>query len=48
MSNKIKHDYVHSNDPKPETMLEATLAGLACLGCIFLTSTYIYIFLGGL
>lgn len=47
MSNKIKHDYVHSNDPKPETLLEATLAGLACLACIFLTCTYIYI-IGGL
>ena len=47
MSNKIKHDYVHSNDPQPETWLEAILAGLAFMGCIFLTCTYIYI-LGGL
>jgi hypothetical protein len=45
---KIKHDYVHSNqEPQPETWLEAILAGLAFMGCIFLTCTYIYI-LGGL
>lgn len=43
MSNKIKHDFVHSNEPQPETMLEAILAGLSFLSCIFLTCTYIYI-----
>ena len=49
MSNKIKHDYaVHSNqEPQPETMLEAILAGLCCLACILLSCGYIYI-LGGL
>jgi len=47
MSNKIKHDYVHSNKPQPETWLEAILAGLSFLGCILVACAYIYI-LGGL
>ena len=40
---KIKHDFVHSNDPQPETWLEAILAGLAFMGCILVACTYIYI-----
>ena len=46
---KIKHDFVHSNDPKTqqeETWAEAILAGLAFMSCIFLTCTYIYILVG--
>jgi len=43
----IKHDYVHSNEPQPETWAEAILAGLSCLACILLSCSYIYI-IGGL
>ena len=40
---KIKHDYVHSNEPKPETMLQALINGALFMACIFLASAYIYI-----
>ena len=43
---KIKHDFVHSNEPKPETWAEAILAGIACLSCILLASGYLYILSG--
>jgi hypothetical protein len=42
----IKHDFVHSNEPQPETWLEAILAGLCCLACILLSCGYIYILSG--
>ena len=40
---KIKHDYIHSNDPKPETTLQAIINGVLFMACIFLASAYIYI-----
>lgn len=40
---KIRHDFVHSNENKPETTLQALINGVLFMACIFLASAYIYI-----
>lgn len=35
-----------TNEPQPETWLEAILAGITCLACILLSCGYIYILSG--
>jgi len=45
MSNKIKHDYVHSNEPQPETWAEAILAGLTLIAASVVWCAVLYLLL---